>query len=148
LGRSVAEQPVQVTRGVRPRWSRDGKTISFVRFSDGKGGIGTIAATGGEPIALAWVEPLTLAENPEPWMESQFMRALSPNGKTQAEIISQDGRSELVVIFEDGNQKVLTDDGRVKSAPIWSSNGDYILYLENSPRMIGYYLTQEKVFQP
>ena len=148
LGRSMSEQPVQLTRGVRPRWSRDGKTISFVRFSDGKGGIGTIAATGGEPIALAWVEPLTLAENPEPWMESQFMRALSPNGKTQAAIISQDGRSELVLISEDGNQKVLTDDGRVKSAPIWSSDGDYILYLENSPRMIGYYLTQEKVVQP
>jgi len=148
LGRSLTEQPLQLTRGVRPRWSRDGKTISFVRFSDGKGGIGTIAATGGEPIALAWVEPLTLAENPEPWMESQFMRALSPNGKTQAAIISQDGRSELVLISEDGNQKVLTDDGRVKSAPIWSSDGDYILYLENSPRMIGYYLTQEKVVQP
>jgi len=73
---------------------------------------------------------------------------LSPNGKTQAAIISQDGRSELVLISEDGNQKVLTDDGRVKSAPIWSSDGDYILYLENSPRMIGYYLTQEKVVQP
>ena len=81
-------------------------------------------------------------------MESQFTRALSPNGKIQAAIIPQDGRSELVLISEDGSQKVLTDDGRVKGAPVWSSDGLHILYFENSPRMIGYYLTQEKVVQP
>lgn len=148
LGRGIGGQPLQLTRGLRPRWSKDGKTVSFVRFSDGKGGIGTIAATGGEPIAMAWVEPLSVAENPEPWMESQFTQALSPDGKTRAAIVSKDGRPELALISEDGSQRFLTSDGRAKSAPVWSSDGRHVLYSENSPRMVGYYLTTEKVIRP
>lgn len=148
LGRGPGGQPVQLTSGLRPRWSPDGKTVSFVRFSDGKGGIGTIAATGGEPIAMAWVEPLTVAENPEPWMESQFTQALSPDGKTRAAIVPKDGRQELALISEDGSQRFLTSDGRAKSAPVWSSDGRHVLYSENSPRMVGYYLTTEKVIRP
>ena len=148
LKRKAGAEPQLLTEGLQPRWSKDGKEISFLRYDEGKGGIGKISVEDGELLAMAWIEPVSVSDTPEPWDASQFTQAWSPDDKTLARVSSRDQGKALELVDQDGQARVLTSDGAVKSSPVWSTDGRHLFFVENRPRMVSYYLTTEKVIRP
>lgn len=140
----------ELLRGLRPRWSRDGEKVSFLRYRRGEdrvseAGLGSVARDGEGSVAMAWVSHVTVAESPEPWRESGFRQAWSPDGQTLARILVEGDREDLVLTSQDGTTRPLTRDGESKSSPVWSADGQYVFYVENRPRSVSYYMTTEKV---
>ncbi len=123
--------PLLLAEGTEPRFSADGKTVSYVRNRRSR--LGVVPVTGGEPTIIKQ----QVAERP-----TSTSNGLSPDGAKMAMI---NDANELVVITRDGMKRALTSDGQPKSAPVWSHDGRYIFYSESQPNRVAYYMTKGSV---
>ena len=124
--------PRQVASGLKPRWSRDGRSIGYVagwprrpnRLSLASGE----SVTFEQDVGTAW-PPVSN----DPW---------SPDGSKMAVIQSHDEGTRLVVVSQNGDEKVLVPVGVSKTAPVWSSDGNWIYYGENIPPSVTYCISE------
>jgi Tol biopolymer transport system component len=125
----------EVASGLSPRWSRDGKSIAYRAGWPSRPNRVDLATgdsvTFDQDITASW----PAAAN-DPW---------SPDGTRLALIRKTDSAVTLVVATADGDEKVLVSEGASKSAPIWSSDGKWILYAENVPPSVTYCLSDAPV---
>ena len=125
----VGAVPKQVGEGIKPSWARDGKSITFWRRW-GRQAI-RVDLDGNE---LAVFE----ARRPQ-WEHLSY--PWSPDGKRLAYNSDLEGKRNLVVVNEDGDEKVLVADGKVTTNPVWSQDGKFVFYGENIPPSVSYYIS-------
>jgi Tol biopolymer transport system component len=127
--------PDQVAEGLDPRWSRDGQSIEYVagwprrpnRLSLANGTSITID----QDIGNSWP-----AVSNDPW---------SPDGSKMAMVRTSAGEARLVVVSVDGGERVLAGNGVSKTAPVWSEDGKWIFYGENTPPSVTYCISDAPV---
>ena len=106
-----------------PAWSRDGRTIVFVSWSDGNGEVYAMNADGSSP--------RNLTQHPA----KDVRPAWSPDGRRIAFVSSRDGQSEIYVMNADGSGKRnLTRNRANDDSPTWSPNGRRIAFVRGRLR--------------
>ncbi len=125
--------PRILTAGQQPRFSSDGKTISFIQRQGSKVGMAPVG--GGEVVIVdqfvSWPDHASSG-----W---------SPDGNTLAVISESERGQDVTLISRDGTKKQMTDDGRRKHAVVWSSGGKHLIYAEHRENRVGYYITPRSV---
>ena len=108
-----------------PAWSRDGRTIVFVSWSDGNGEVYAMNADGSSP--------RNLTQHPA----KDVRPAWSPDGRRIAFVSSRDGHSEIYVMNADGSGKRnLTRNRANDDYPTWSPDGRRIAFLRGRLRSV------------
>lgn len=147
LPTQVGAEPRELTRGVRPRWSHNGKSVSFLRRDRDaflQRGVRRMKLF---TIPLAGGEVVSVAATPAHWPEAEYTGGWSPDGKTLAVVSLNEGHEDLVLVSQDSTKRAITHDGKPKTSPVWSLDGSHIFYCENKPQTVGYYITTEKVIK-
>ncbi|NRA95973.1 MAG: PD40 domain-containing protein [Planctomycetes bacterium] len=129
--------PTRLAVGQKPRWSRDGKTISFL--ASRRETVRMISADGGKTQRLR--------VRPAYWPTTESS-GWSPDGKTLAMVVETSGKQDLVLVSRDGSTRKLTKDGQTKTSPVWSADGRHVFFCSNRPLTVRYYLTSLPVVTP
>lgn len=127
-------EPQQLTIGLKPRWNRDGSEISYLRFGGTK--IGLVPRAGGEPRFLD--------VKPADWPNASA-NAWSPDGEHVAVVTAEDDLQVLKIVARDGTQRRLHESLDPITSPLWSDDGQAVLFAENHPPSVGYYISTEAV---
>jgi Tol biopolymer transport system component/peroxiredoxin len=127
-------EPRAVASGVAPRWSPDGRSISYL--VDRRSKIRILPLNGGDE--------RTVDITPSSWPEASTS-GWSADGISLAVVTGDRDRSSLVVVTADGTRRTLVENSELKSSAIWSSDGKTIFYAENHPATVGYYISTEPV---
>ncbi len=127
-------EPTMLADGIRPRFSSDGQTVSFLRRRGLR--IGMVPIGGGEPVVI---------EQPVAGWPEATANSWSPDGSTLAVISRGDDGQEVVLISKDGTKRALTSDRHNKTQPVWSADGRFVFYGENRPHRVAYYITNHSV---
>jgi serine/threonine protein kinase len=128
------EQPFQVAaNGYLPVWSPDGKQLAFLRLENGKDGIWTINATGGQEKRLTTGVVILPDYTILPYNRLQTSSwSWSPNNEKIAYISGESQQRNIAIVHSDG-----TGDSQITSnqdvnlflyCPIWSSDGKRIAH--------------------
>ncbi|MBI3469192.1 MAG: PD40 domain-containing protein [Planctomycetes bacterium] len=129
-------EPRAIVSGVAPRWSRDGRTISYL--VERRSRIGVVSLEGGDERILD--------VKPAAWPEASTS-GWSPDGLTIAVVTAEGEHNLLTVVGRDGAQRTLVDNTELKSSPVWSPDGKVIFFAENHPATVGYYISMEPVIR-
>jgi TolB protein len=125
-------EPREIASGVAPRWSGDGRSISFLVERRSK--IATVPVRGGEPRVID--------VKPAAWPEAST-NGWSPDGNTLAVVTADGDRNLLVLVAADGSTRTLVDNTELKSSPVWSPDGKYVFFAENHPATVSYFVSTE-----
>ncbi|HSX20150.1 MAG TPA: Tol-Pal system beta propeller repeat protein TolB [Gammaproteobacteria bacterium] len=103
-----------------PRWSPDGKKISFVSFKGGRSSINLVT------LATGKIELLTR------YPGINGAPAWSPNGQQLAIVLSKDGAPKIY-LFDLATHELrkLTSGGAIDTEPFWHPSGQSILFTSN-----------------
>jgi len=132
---STGESPRRLTTfGSNPAWSPDGRTIAFGSeevitpynvFNSGT--IWVVDAGGGSPHQIAGDS-----------LSSAYEPAWSPSGRRIAAWINSGGQRDLVSFAPDGSGwRKLTQDKAIDWAPVWSSDGRWIVFASDRGGTMG-----------
>lgn len=131
----VDATPRQVATGLRPRWSRDGRSVGYVAGWPRRPNRVSLASGESvrfdQDVGTTW-PPLSN----DPW---------SPDGSKMAAIQSHDAGTRLVVVSQNGDEKVLVPEGASKTVPVWSADGIWLFYGENIPPSVTYCISDGPV---
>jgi len=111
-----------------PRWSPDGARIAFASDDDGDLDIYVIASSGGEPVRLT--------ANPgidtDPAWSPDGTRIAYASDQNSPAIGDYAGSVEIFVMNDDGTNPVqLTDAENDSFSPVWSPDGQWIVFISN-----------------
>lgn len=116
---------IRLTHGARasqPAWSPDGRALVFARNINGRSEIFSMNDEGGDLVQL------THSDVPS----QNYSPVWSPDGKKIAFSAFRAGKRDIVTIDSDGrNPFFLTDDDPDDRVPLWSANGEKILFLSD-----------------
>lgn len=123
--------PREIGRGLEPRWNRDGTSVSMLVNWRSKVAV----------IPLGEGEHRILDVKPADW-PAVTTGGVSPDGMKLAAIVEQENGHSLTVVGEDGEVKVVVESGASLGAPAWSPDGQWVLYTENTPPSVSYFISK------
>lgn len=119
-GRDLARVIGSSSLMLSPRWSPDGRYLSFASYRDGKPDVFVITPSGGGLKKIAGFKGLNL---PGAW---------SPDGRRLLLTLSKDGNEEIYVMdVGSGQLRRLTHNSAIDVSPVWSPDGKKIAFVSN-----------------
>jgi TolB protein len=101
---------------ISPKWSFDGKKLAYVSFENKKPVVYAHNINGGQRTVMA------------NFKGSNSAPAWSPDGRTLAVTLTQEGLSQIYLIGGDGNAKRLTQSNSIDTEPVFSPDGKYVYF--------------------
>jgi TolB protein len=101
---------------ISPKWSFDGKKLAYVSFENKKPVVYSHNINGGQRTVMA------------NFKGSNSAPAWSPDGRTLAVTLTQEGLSQIYLIGGDGNAKRLTQSNSIDTEPVFSPDGKFVYF--------------------
>jgi TolB protein len=101
---------------ISPKWSFDGKKLAYVSFENKKPVVYSHSVNGGQRVVMA------------NFKGSNSAPAWSPDGRTLAVTLTQEGLSQIYLIGSEGNAKRLTQSNSIDTEPVFSPDGKFVFF--------------------
>jgi TolB protein len=101
---------------ISPKWSFDGKKLAYVSFENKKPVVYSHSINGGQRTIMA------------NFKGSNSAPAWSPDGRTLAVTLTQEGLSQIYLITGEGNAKRLTQSNSIDTEPVFSPDGKFVYF--------------------
>ena len=101
---------------ISPNWSFDGKKLAYVSFESKKPVVYSHNINGGQRTVMA------------NFKGSNSAPAWSPDGKTLAVTLTQEGLSQIYLVTGEGNAKRLTQSNSIDTEPVFSPDGRFVYF--------------------
>ncbi len=101
---------------ISPKWSFDGKKLAYVSFENKKPVVYSHNINGGQRTVMA------------NFKGSNSAPAWSPDGRTLAVTLTQEGLSQIYLLGGDGNAKRLTQSNSIDTEPVFSPDGKFVYF--------------------
>ena len=130
-----------VTNGGLPKWSPDGKTLVFLRYTGNKSQIETIKTLGGEqkPLTKEGVSPISYSVLPYNRIQESDI-SWSPDSQKIAYMSDRGGQINIWTVNADGSsetQLTNNDANLYYSCPLWSADGKRIAFTAKTGNVEG-----------